>query len=149
MITSVKNPRVQQAVKLRDRRGRERAGLTIIDGLREIRQGLEHGIEMVTAFVCAEDAASESCRELASRLEQAGAQLLPVSAHVYDKLAFGQRREGMVAVARTREQSLSDLQPIDASLIAVLDALEKPGNIGAILRSADGAGVQAVILTST
>ncbi|MGE3779283.1 MAG: RNA methyltransferase [Pirellulaceae bacterium] len=82
---------------------------------------------------------------LVARSKQAGAEILHVVPRVFEKLAFGDRHEGMVAVARTPQPALADLQLSEEPLIAVLEGCEKPGNLGAVLRSADGAGVEALV----
>ncbi len=75
-----------------------------------------------------------------------GADLWQVPEDVFDKMAFGQRHDGVLAVAAAPKRSLADLRPRGEGLIAIVEGLEKPGNVGAVLRSADGAGVAAVIV---
>jgi TrmH family RNA methyltransferase len=141
-ITSRQNPRVKDAVRLRTGRGRARQGRFIIDGAREIARAVEAGIRPVEAFVC-----EEGGGELVESLRRAGAEILPVTAEVYEKLCFGERDEaGVVVVAETPERGLHDLQLTATPLVAVVEGVEKPGNLGAILRSADAAGVDAVIV---
>ncbi len=142
-ITSRQNPRVKDAVRLRTRRGRQRQGRFVIDGAREIARAVAAGIRPVEAFVC------EGRRdgELVESLWRAGAEIFPVTAEVYEKLRFGERDEvGVVVVAETPERGLDDLQLPAEPLVAVVEGVEKPGNLGAILRSADAAGVDAVIV---
>jgi TrmH family RNA methyltransferase len=79
-------------------------------------------------------------------LESQAAEIFDVSSELFSKLAFGEREDGIVAVAETPRRALSDLQLPANPLVAVLEALEKPGNVGAILRSADAAGLDAVII---
>jgi len=146
-ITSRQNPRVQDAVRLRTGRGRRRQGRHIIDGVREIRRAVEAGIPPVEAFVC--DALQDPTRTppVLELLRRAGAELLPVTTEVYAKICFGERDEiGVVVVAETPQRRLSELQLPPAPLVAVVEGVEKPGNLGAILRSADAAGIDAVIV---
>jgi TrmH family RNA methyltransferase len=98
------------------------------------------------AFVCEElcDTA-ESCKAIEA-LAAAGTEMLNVSPGVYAKLAFGERDDGIIVVAETPRRELSDLQLPPEPLVAVLEGVEKPGNVGAILRSADAAGLGAVML---
>jgi RNA methyltransferase, TrmH family len=84
---------------------------------------------------------------LLDRLAQAGADLTPVSPAVFARMAYGDRNEGFIAVASPAMRSLADLQLPKAAVVAVLEQVEKPGNVGAVLRSADAAGVSAVIAT--
>ncbi len=148
-ITSLQNQRVKDAIKLRTRKGRERQGRILIDGRREIQRAIDAGVAITEAFVCESDATSSDVEMLLGALRSTPAQLIPTTSAVFDKLAFGNRREGVVAVANRPVRTLDDIDfnPETAPLVAVLDGLEKPGNLGAILRSADGAGVSGVLVT--
>lgn len=144
-ITSRQNERVKEAAKLRLRRQRERQGRFVIDGGRELLRALDAGIEVIEAFVC-ETLGDDDARLAAERIAQSGAVLATVTPEVFDKLCFGQRAGGVVAVARTPRRMLAELKLPAAPLVAVLEGVEKPGNVGAVLRSADGAGLDAVIV---
>lgn len=144
-ITSLQNPRVKAAVRLRDGRHRQRSRRIIVDGVREIDRALGAGVRLVEAFVLQPLCTSEA-QSLVSRLEQSGTEVIQVSQPVFEKLAFGSRAEGIVAVAETPSAALGDLVLPENPLVAVLEGLEKPGNVGAVLRSADAAGVSAVIV---
>lgn len=145
-ITSRHNPRVKDAVKLRTSRGRQQQGRIIVDGAREIVRGLQAGLRPIEAFVCADLCASEEGTQAVMAIKSSGAELLTVSPEVYAKLAFGDRDDGIVVVAETPQIPLSDLRLPERSLVAVVEGIEKPGNLGAILRTADGAGVDAVVV---
>jgi TrmH family RNA methyltransferase len=143
-ISSLTNPRVKAAVRLRDRREREATGLTIVDGVRELSRALDAGIEVVEAFVRDAPIRDDDAREVVGRL--AGTiGLTPVTEPVLAKLAFGDRSDGVVAVVRAPSSGLGGLTLGGEPLVVVVEAVEKPGNLGAILRTADGAGVDAVI----
>ncbi len=144
-IRSLQNPRVKDAVRLRDRRGRQRQRRIIIDGKREIRRALDAGVAIVEVFVCPTLGDHES-RDLVDRLGMSSVTMLEVTPPVFEKLAFGQRCEGLVAVAETPELDIRRLALPGEALIAVLEGVEKPGNVGAVLRSADAAGVAALIV---
>jgi TrmH family RNA methyltransferase len=144
-ITSSANPRVKAAVRLRDRREREETGLTIVDGPRELLLALDHGITVTEAFVCDELIRSPEAKEAVKRLRIAGASTIQVSASVMSRVAFGDRSDGVVAVIRSPETSLDHLVLARLPLMVVIESIEKPGNYGAILRTADGAGADAVI----
>ncbi|MEX2140036.1 MAG: RNA methyltransferase [Pirellulales bacterium] len=147
MITSVQNPRVKAATQLRDARQRQKQGRIIIDGARELMRALQAGVEVVEVFLCEELCRSDDCRKLVETLaEPAAPEIIYVSTKVFEKLAFGARAEGMVGIARTPARSLADLMLPKNSLVAVLEGVEKPGNVGAVLRSADAAGVSALIV---
>lgn len=146
LITSRHNPRVKDAAKLRARRWREKRGRTLIDGAREIGRAVASGVALEEVFFCEPLCKSDECRQLLTQLSSAGAALLPVAPEVFEKLAYGQRAEGVVAVAETPRHTLADLKLPPGALVAVLEGVEKPGNVGAVLRSADGAGVAALIV---
>jgi TrmH family RNA methyltransferase len=143
-ITSLTNPRIKAAVRLRDRRERDATGLTLVDGVRELRRALDAGIEVVEAFVCEDLVRSPEAADVVARL-RSGAPIVDVSEAVLAKVAFGDRSDGVVAVVRTPATTLDDLALPLNPLVVVIEAVEKPGNLGAILRTADGAGADAVI----
>lgn len=145
MITSVRNQRVKDAAALRDRRQRQRQGRMLIDGARELDRALDGGVQLLEAFVCESLCHTDDARRALSRLIAVAVELLDVTPEVFQKLAFGQRAEGVLAVARTPRRTLAELGLPPDALVAVVEAIEKPGNLGAVLRSADAAGVSAVI----
>lgn len=145
-ITSAQNPRVKNAIRLRTSRHRAKQGRFLIDGARELLQALEGGITLVELFVCAPLCTLPAAREVLVRLETIAADVWDVPQPVSAKMAFGNRHDGVLAVAETPCRGLDELEPAGTGLIAVLAGLEKPGNVGAVLRSADGAGVAAVIV---
>jgi TrmH family RNA methyltransferase len=145
-ITSRQNARVKDAAKLRDRRAREKQQRFVIDGAREILRAAKAGIDFVEAFVCEPLAAGREATEAMQRLAATGANIAIVTPEVFDKLCFGDGRDGLVAVARTPQRSLAQLVLPASPLVAVVEGLEKPGNVGAVLRSADGAGIDAVVV---
>ncbi len=147
-ITSRQNVRVKEATKLRDARQRAKQGRFIIDGLREIGRALDADVQFLEVFICPALCGSLAAQELAARLDDCGAVVAEVTPDVFEKLSFGERSDGVVVVAGTPERKIDQLQLSSNPLVAVLEGLEKPGNVGAILRSADGAGVDAVIVVN-
>ncbi len=144
-LTSPSNPRVKAVVRLRDRAERQRTGHTIVDGAREVERAIAAGAAPVEVFVCEPLATGEEARATLDALAAAGSGWTPVNEVVFEKLAFGSRRDGIVAMVRPRRLSLADLVLPREPLVAVIEGVEKPGNLGAIVRSADGAGLDAVI----
>ena len=144
-ITSPKNPRIAAAAALRDRRARDEAGLTLVDGLRELERALAGGARPEEVFV---DLARIDApgRAIIAQARRQGALVLPTSGPALDKLAYGDRAEGIVATIRIPDLALASLHLPEDPLVVVLEGVEKPGNLGAVLRSADGAGADAVIL---
>ncbi len=145
MITSLHNPRVIAAVRLRERRSRDETGLTIVDGARELVRAVGAGTTVEEAFVCEALLRSDDARAALAALEQGRVRVWQVTPAVLDKIAFGERAEGVVAIVRIPDTSLGRLHLPPHPLVGVIEAVEKPGNLGAILRSADGAGLDALI----
>jgi TrmH family RNA methyltransferase len=117
----------------------------LIDGVREIMRAIAAGVRCVEAFICDELCVTSECQSVVQALESTDAELFSVPPIVYAKLAFGEREDGVVVVAEAPNRRLQDLQLPTKPLVAVLAGIEKPGNLGAILRSADAAGVDAVV----
>lgn len=145
LLTSFANPRVRAATALRQRRERDRSGLTLVDGSRELRRALDAGAVVVEAFICEPLLAGLDARAVLDRLRGDGTTVHSTSEELFSKLAFGERTEGVVAVVRIPSVALDDLRLPPDPLVAVIEGVEKPGNIGAVLRSADGAGATALI----
>jgi len=145
-ITSPTNPRVKAAVRLRDRRERESTGLTLIDGARELRQALAAGASVETVFVTQSQVRSDEARAALQDAEDKVPDIVEVSEAVIAKLAFGDRSDGIVAIVRTGTTDLESMRLTSGvPLVVVVEGVEKPGNLGAILRTADGAGASGLI----
>ena len=146
-ITSPANPRVREVLRLRERRERDRTGSTIVDGAREIRRALEAGVEILAIYMDETRATSDEARDALDIVRRRDRTVAPiaVSPDVFDRLAYGDRADGLVAVVRTPSVRLARiLLPADP-FVAIVEGVEKPGNLGAILRSADGAGLDAIV----
>ena len=162
-ITSLQNPRVKQLVKLRDRRDRDEAGLFLVEGYREVRRALEKNFKLTELYFCPEWFLGENEPALIALAGQAGAQLFELSKEAFAKCAYRDRPDGLLAVAPQWKNALADLvvgralrptvaadvgdkpRPTDPFLL-IVESIEKPGNLGTILRSADAAGVDGVIV---
>jgi len=140
-ITSLQNVLIKKAQALREARGRREKGMTIIDGAREIKRAFEAGIILSQVFYVKgpQDA-------LLKQLSAKKIESVEVSDKVMEKLAYGERHEGIIAVIKTPILSLKDLKLSTQPLVVVLESLEKPGNLGAVLRTCDGVGVEAVLV---
>jgi TrmH family RNA methyltransferase len=145
-ITSRQNQRVKDTVRLRIGRERQQQKRFLIDGAREISRAMAAGIQCLEAFVCEELCKSAECQAALEAVQSAGIERFDVTRDVYEKLAFGDRDDGIIIVAQNPQTRLADLQLPARPLVAVIEGVEKPGNLGAILRSADAAGVDAVIV---
>lgn len=147
-ITSPANPRVRAAARLRDAGQRRDTGLTLVDGLREISRCLHAGIELVEAFVTADKLSPSAAALLAvlAELVDRDVPLLPLAERPFTRIGFGSRNEGIVAVVRFQSGTLGAFAPAAGRPIFILEGIEKPGNLGAILRSVDAAGCGGVII---
>lgn len=148
VLASPSNPRIKAVARLRDRRGRESTGLTLADGAREVRRALDSGVVVVEAFVCEPLLAGEDARAALDLLRERKIPITATTEPAFTKIAFGDRAEGLLVVIRTPDRGLESLALPDEPLLIVLEGVEKPGNLGAILRSADGAGADALIAAS-
>jgi TrmH family RNA methyltransferase len=145
-ITSLQNPRVKHAVKLRQRSHRDDERLMLVEGYREIKRALDNGHSLDELFFCRALFQGPNEDALMEQAAAQGAQLFDCSEPVFRKMAYRDRPEGLLAVAPHVEHSLAELDDIPAPLVVVAEAIEKPGNLGTILRSADAAGADAVLV---
>jgi len=139
-ITSLQNPLIKNIVKLRKVRSRQKQKIVVVDGLREIKVAFNYGFEFIEILYC-----PELSQETWT---QAPLRPIIVSKEVFFKIAYADNPNGWLALVRPRYRSLSDLKIKTNPLILVLEAVEKPGNLGAMLRTAYAAKVEAVILNN-
>ena len=143
-ITSAQNPKVKQLLALQQKSAERRQhGLFVVEGCRELNHCLRAGYEADTLFWCPEIADRQTLQEALGHRE---VHTYEVSPTVYEKIAYRGSTEGIVAEIRSKELQLGDLQLPERPLIVVLERVEKPGNLGAILRSADAAKADAIIV---
>ena len=145
-ITSLQNPRVKQLVRLRDRRPRDEAGVFLVEGYREIRRALDRQIPLREVYFAPEWFLGENEPALLAQAEAVGAGLFELTKDAFAKVAYRERPDGLLAVAPQWRRSLDDLALRAPPFLLVVEAIEKPGNLGTILRSADAAGCDAVIV---
>ena len=169
VITSVQNPRVKAVVALQQKSAeRRRTGLFVVEGRREVEHCVEMGLEVVEVFVCEEMGGWNCDQVAANRTEEMkktegmkeaegmketkkaevtrGVKVTEVTRGVYEKMAYRGGTEGVMAVVKSKERRLEELELRENPLIVVVERVEKPGNLGAILRSADAAGADAVVV---
>jgi len=142
VITSTQNPKVKSLLALEKPRERRRQQLFIVEGQKEIGMALKAGYTIGNLFYCV-DIFPET--DLAS-LGVADKFLVPVTKAVFDKIAVREGSGGVIAVAEMKTNRLEDLVLGKNPLVLVLESVEKPGNLGAILRTADAAGIDAVVV---
>ena len=153
MIISLENPLVKRIVALRDKTDRQREGVFLIEGEKELLRALANGFSVETLMYCAELLAGNEELTTTEHVERElrkenarGAKVIGVSPKVYAKIAYRDKAEGLVAVAHIPQRDINDSKIPENPFILVVQGIEKPGNLGALLRTADGVGVSAVIV---
>lgn len=144
-ITSVHNPRVKAVLALRDRKERMRSGLLRVEGFEELSLALESGALPRTLFHCAALIEQDDAAVLLQRARAGGAELVEVDERVFDKLSYRENPDGWLATFVSVERALGDVPLGKPPFVVVAEGVEKPGNLGAILRTADAAGVDGVV----
>jgi TrmH family RNA methyltransferase len=141
-ITSTQNPKIKSLLSLEKPRERKKQFLFIVEGAKEVRMAIEAGYKIGNIFFCEERLNMVESQDLLSQDKL----LIPVSPEVFDKIAIRESTGGILAVAEQKLHRLDDILLKKNPLLLILEAVEKPGNLGAILRTADAAGVDAVII---
>ena len=147
MIISITNQKIKDAVKLRSSSARSKHNLFIFEGAREIMLALSGGVTVTDLFVC-----KKLCKDLEnqaiSKAKEKNVNIDEVAEKVYDKLSYGNRRDGLIAIADIPKYRLSDIRLKKNPLLVIAEAIEKPGNLGAILRTVDACGVDNLIVSN-
>lgn len=146
-LTSVANPRVKDLVRLRTRRARDEVGVTLVEGHDELRLALRAGVVPRTLYWAPGLVTSER-RGVVHELADAGVPVVGVSDAVFAKIAYRESPDGLLAVATAPGRSLAELVLRPDALVLVGEGIEKPGNLGAMLRTAEAFGVDAVVAAS-
>ncbi len=146
-ITSTANPRIKALARLKTRKGRDAAKRFLIEGHRELERAAAAGVA-IDELVFSPDLGGDREAGLVEQIGDGGVPVLEVGPDAFAKVSMRQHPDGLLAVAETRATELEDLELDDPALVLVLDGIEKPGNLGAIVRTADGAGVDAVLVTN-
>ena len=144
MITSLQNPTIKNIVKLSKSKERLEQQLFIIEGARELSLALEGGYSMTQVFVCRELFNRSRYPQVLDSLNNES--IVEISREVFQKIAYRENSDGIVALARPKQHGLEDLTISDNPFLIILESVEKPGNLGAVLRTADAAGVDAVVV---
>lgn len=175
-IVSPNNPRVKNAAQLKESKNRRREGLFLVDGVREVLRAWVSDFEFVEVFwdagrnldadervevdavlesVCSDFERRENLRRILLEADGRGVPTIPLSSNAFEKLSFGDRDEGVIAVVKSKLRTIDELDSLLAEkhktageepLLGIVEGVEKPGNIGAMLRSGDGAGLDAFII---
>jgi TrmH family RNA methyltransferase len=149
-ITSLQNPKIKNALKLNDRRERNQTSLFLIEGYRELSRAQAGGVVIQTLFICPSLFLGSNEKGLIALIQESGAEVIPCHPQVFEKLSYRDRPDGLIAIAHQMQRTLHDLICQIAGkkdpFVVIAEAIEKPGNLGTILRSADAAGVDGVIV---
>ncbi|MEX2605861.1 MAG: RNA methyltransferase [Kiritimatiellia bacterium] len=148
-LTSLQNPKIKYINKLRKRNFRDGEGMVLIEGYRECLRAQQSDWPILEFFFCEELFLGENEGSLLERAEQQGASMYKCSEPVFRKIAYRDRPDGLICLAPQQHPGLEDLGELTNPFLLVLVGIEKPGNLGTMLRSADGAGVDAVMLCDT
>ena len=139
-ISSAQNPKIKLLLELQQKSAeRRKHGLFVVEGRREVERCINNGYQVDTLFWCPEIFGDEEP-------VVDGARIFQVSADIYNKVAYRGGTEGVIAEVVAQQHTLDGLQLQKRPLVVVLESVEKPGNVGAILRSADASHVDAVIV---
>ena len=145
-ITSLQNARIKHLVKLAKRRNRDREKVMIIEGYRAMLKALDNNFKIDEVYYCPDCFLGENEPKLLERCEQQGAKLFELTEQVFKKIAYRDRPEGLFALAPQFSMSLDDIKLTDSTMIVVGEAIEKPGNLGTMLRSSDAAGADVLVV---
>ncbi len=146
IITSTQNPKLKHAVRLQQRRDRDEEGLFLIEGYRELLRAMQGGVVIEALFYCPPLFLGSNEPALIEKIHQQGAHLYPCNEAVLRKLSYRDRPDGLVAIAVQMRKTLSALPVKSHPFFIVAEAIEKPGNLGTILRSADAVAVDGVVV---
>jgi TrmH family RNA methyltransferase len=145
-IISTSNPHVVEARKLRQRKYREAQGLFLVEGLQLLHMALDSGARPHEVFYCPELFVGSEAASLLERCQPTGATLLQISPRVMEVLCERDEPQGLIATFRRASPALTSLKLVGHELVVVLDRLQDPGNLGALIRTADAVGAAAIIL---
>lgn len=150
-ISSLQNPRIKQLVKLRDRGERDSTGQFVIEGYRELLRAVDGKCLITALFICPDLFLGANEPALIARIMNQGGQIWTCTENVFRKIAYRDRPDGLLGLASQMHLQLTDLdarlvQSSASPLLVVAEAIEKPGNLGTILRSSDAVGIDGLIV---
>lgn len=150
LISSFSNEKVKHAVRLRDKKYREQSGEILIEGYREIRRALiSRKIRFKSILISEECFLGENEPELIEEILKQGARLLEFPRKVFEKISYRDRPDGLITIAEEPDFSLGERSFSEGNIFLLIEGVEKPGNLGTILRTAEGAGTDAVFVSDS
>lgn len=140
IIESFQNEKIKHLNRLiTDNRFRKKSGVFVVEGKQENERALQFGFEVIEFYICENIFGTNLPKE----------KTYLVSNKIYEKLAYRETSEGIIGIYKTKESNLKEYQPKENSSIIIVESIEKPGNLGAILRSCEAFGINALIVTDT
>jgi len=146
-ISSLTNPKIKKIVRLKTKKARQESGLAVIDGIQEVIRAQEAGIPFEELFYCPTYLERFSDSDLLGKMQKWSKSVFEVTEAVFQKMSYGDRNEGVLALIKPFESSLAQISKAVNGLYLIVDKLEKPGNLGAIIRTCDAAGVAALLVS--
>ena len=147
LITSLTNPKIKHIVRLRERRARDKAGEFLIEGYRELSRAVTGGQAITDLYICPQLFLGSNENKLIDAIKGTGAEIFKCHESVFQKMSYRDRPDGLIGVAKQNLQTLKDIpQSATSPFYIVAEAVEKPGNLGTILRSSDAVDVDGLIL---
>ena len=148
LITSIQNPKIKYAIRLRNKSFRTRNSQILIEGFEEVSSAFKNGIKIETIFYCSSFFEEDLHHDFLEEIQKSSPYLLlECTEDVFKKMAYRENPDGWIAVADKIESKLIDIKFRDVPFVVVAESIEKPGNLGTILRSSDASGADAVIVT--
>ncbi len=144
-ITSLQNHKLKELIKLKDRSKRNKEALTVVEGFKEISAAFEAGNTFDALFACAHLLTKEA-RAFVQLLERQNVIIYEAPLKIFDKASYADKQEGLIAICKIPRKTLNDLVLHKNPLLLVVEHVEKPGNLGALIRTADAAGIDGVIV---
>jgi TrmH family RNA methyltransferase len=145
-ITSTANSRIKDLVRLRKRRERDARGVFVVEGYRELRRALGAGVTLETLFVSPGLYVGANEPDLVAAWASSGTEVIPVAPEPFRKASYRDRPEGLLGVAAQFDTSLDRIDMTGNPLLLVAESIEKPGNLGTMLRTAEAAGLDGVLV---
>ena len=147
-VTSAQNPKIKDLLALQEKsKERKKKGLFVVEGRRELLHCIETGYKPYTLFICRDIISDKDLKEITDAIGmtdlEKDCQMIEIPQHLYDKVAYRGGTEGVIAELHCKAHDLESLKLKENPVVVVMEAVEKPGNLGAVLRSADAAGVDA------
>lgn len=147
LLTSRQNPRIKALVRLRQRSERDKTGCFLIEGIRETSRALKAGYEISELYLCQElQKEGDAGNTLSAEIESNGGRITQVTPEVFEKLSLRNGPDGVLAVGKKLSNNLEDLKLVTNPLFLVVENIEKPGNLGALMRTADA--TNAIVLAA-